>query len=86
MFLQILSKWLILQRIRCAKGTWFENTKMCPLQVILMTHCFTTENSYKQTVIDTSVGGAKLSSRTITNWFNLCSCQMFCTLTLLVYN
>ena len=39
---------------------------------MLMTHCFTTENSYKQTVIDASVGGAKLSSRTITDWFNLC--------------
>ena len=28
-----------------AKGTWFENTKMSSLQVMLMTHCFTTENS-----------------------------------------
>ena len=36
-------------RISCAKGTWIENTKTSPLQVILMTHCFTTENSYKQT-------------------------------------
>ena len=56
-------------RISCAKGTWFENMKMSPLQVMLMTHCF--ENSYKQTVINASVGGAKLSSRTITDWFNL---------------
>jgi hypothetical protein len=39
---------------------------------MLMTHYFTTENSYKETVIDASVGGAKLSSRTITDWFNLC--------------
>ena len=59
-------------KISCEKGTWFENMKMCPLKVMLMTHCFTTENSYKQTVIDASVGGAKLSSRTITDWFNLC--------------
>ena len=72
MFLQILSKWLILQRIRCAKGTWFENTKMSPLHVMLMTHCFTTENSYKQTAIDASVGDVKLSPRTISDWFNLC--------------
>ena len=41
-------------RISCAKGTWFENTKMSPLQVMLITHCFTTENSFKQTVIDAS--------------------------------
>ena len=37
-----------------------------------MTYCFITKNSYKQTVIYASVGGAKLSSRTITDWFNLC--------------
>ena len=59
-------------RISCAKVTWFENTKMSPLQVMLITHCFTTENSYKQTVIDVSVGDAKLSPRTISEWFNLC--------------
>ena len=35
------------------------------LQVMLMTHCFTTESSHKQTVIDASVGGAKLASRTM---------------------
>ena len=45
---------------------------MSPLQVMLMTHCYTTENSYKQTVIDASMGGAKLSTETITDWFNPC--------------
>ena len=45
---------------------------MSSLQVMLMTHCFTTENSYKQTVVEESVGGAKLSSRTITKWFKFC--------------
>jgi hypothetical protein len=45
---------------------------MSHLQVILMTHFFSTENSYKQTVIDASVGDAKLSPRTITEWFSLC--------------
>ena len=43
-------------RISCAKGTWFENTKMSALQVMEMTHCFTTENSYKQTDVEASVG------------------------------
>ena len=28
-------------RISCAESTWFENTKMSHLQVMLMTHCFT---------------------------------------------
>ena len=29
------------------KGTWFENTKMSFSQVMLLTHCFSGENSYK---------------------------------------
>ena len=37
-------------------ATWFENTKI----------------SYKQTVVESSVGGAKLSSRTVTKWFKFC--------------
>jgi hypothetical protein len=59
-------------RITCAKGTWFENTKMSPIQVMSLTHCFTAENSYKQTVLEASVGGAKLYSRIIIDWFNIC--------------
>ena len=39
---------------------------------MLLTHCFTAENSYKQTVVEASVGGAKLSKGTIADWFNLC--------------
>ena len=30
-------------RISCAKGTWFENTKMSPLQVMLMTQFYNRE-------------------------------------------
>ena len=44
---------------------------MSPFQVMLFTR-FAAENSYKQTVVEASVGGAKLSSRTITKWFNFC--------------
>jgi hypothetical protein len=50
------------------KGTWFENTNMYPFQIMLLTHCFAAENSYKQTVIEASVGGA----RPITEWFDFC--------------
>ena len=39
---------------------------------MLMTHCFTTKSPYKQTVVEASVGDAKLSPRTISEWFNLC--------------
>ena len=59
-------------RIACTKGTWFENARMSPLQIMLLTHCFSTDNSYKQTEIEASVGDTKLSQRTITEWFNFC--------------
>ena len=39
---------------------------------MLLTHCFTADNLYKQTVVEASVGGAKLSSRTITKWSKFC--------------
>ena len=45
---------------------------MSPLQVMVMTHCFKTENSYKQTVIEASMGNTKLSAMTISDWFNYC--------------
>ena len=44
---------------------------MSPFHVMLLTHCFTAENSYKQTVVEASVVGAKLSKGTIADWFIL---------------
>ena len=32
-------------RISCTKSTWFENSRMSPFQIILLTHFFSVENS-----------------------------------------
>ena len=50
---------------------------MSPFQVMLLTHCFAAENSYKQTVVEASVGGTNLSSQTITECFF--KYHVFCT-------
>ena len=39
-------------KVSCAKGTWFENTKIPPAQVLLLTHCFAHKYSYAQTALN----------------------------------
>jgi hypothetical protein len=58
--------------ISCASGTWFEKTKLSPIQVMLLTHCFAVNNTYKQTITDASVGNSKLSKTTVSDWFSFC--------------
>jgi hypothetical protein len=59
-------------RISCSSGTWFENSKVSPVQILLLMHCFASNNSYKQTVIETSVEDTRLSKVTIDDWFSYC--------------
>ena len=53
-------------------GTWFEQAKLPPTQILLITHCFAHRQSYELTKIESSLGDHSLSSRTIRDWFSYC--------------
>ena len=55
--------------VPCANGTWFVKTKLSPIQVMLLTHCFSVNSTYKQTINETSLGNSKLS-KTVSDWFS----------------
>ena len=56
--------------VRAAHG--LKKTKLSPIQVMLLTHCFAVNNTYKQTITDASVGNSKLSKTTVSDWFSFC--------------
>ena len=56
--------------VSCASGTWFEKTKLSPIQDMLLTHCFDVNNNYKETITDASVVHCKLSKTTVSDWFS----------------
>ena len=56
----------------CTKGTWFENTKIPPAQILLVTICFAHKFSYSQTAVACTIGNHLVSENTIADWFSYC--------------
>ena len=54
------------------KGTRFENSKIPPAQILLLTYSFAHKFSYKETAVQCSIGDHSITDNTICDWFIYC--------------
>ncbi|XP_064463371.1 uncharacterized protein LOC135374322 [Ornithodoros turicata] len=52
-------------------GTWFENTRLAPEQVLVLTYCFATKMTFRQAVKEASLDST-MSEATVTDWYSYC--------------
>jgi hypothetical protein len=58
--------------ISCTKGTWFENLKISPAQILLLTYSIAHKLSCKQTAAQYSLGDGPIAGNMICDWLSYC--------------
>lgn len=54
-------------------GTWFENIRLLPQQVVILTYCFARKLSYEDAMDEASiVPGTTVSKATVADWYSYC--------------
>ena len=66
--------------ISAAKGTWFENVKLPPEQVILLVFAFAHKYDYEETITQCSIRNTNLSRATVADWSSYCREVCMCAL------
>lgn len=52
------------------KGTIFDKSKMPPQQIMYLAFCFVKKQTYDEAIVNCSLYGSTLSSRTVSNWYS----------------
>lgn len=58
--------------VSAVSNTWFENVKISPSKVLLLTYAFATDMSYELAIRESSLGGETTSNATVYDWYSYC--------------